>query len=167
MVNDLRRGNLKHDDIVIAEWIKVCVMCIVFSDLDFHEVRRGGVLLLFIFYFPTSKTFTKKNNFNHLTNILRSLFSYWNVEMFKPWILIRFWADPDPYQNKMDSKHWNLPNTNGLVKFTKPIIYFSRLWWQCGIMSWIPGVMRRECVLREKWMQRHSHKLRSVIPGKF
>ena len=29
MVNDLRRGNLKHDDIVIAEWIKVCVLCLV------------------------------------------------------------------------------------------------------------------------------------------
>ena len=30
MVNDLRRGNLKHDDIVIAEWIKVCVLCNVY-----------------------------------------------------------------------------------------------------------------------------------------
>ena len=61
MVNDLRRGNLKHDDIVIAEWIKVCVMCIVFSDLDFHEVRRGGgLLLLFIFIFPHLKLLQKR-----------------------------------------------------------------------------------------------------------
>ena len=51
MVNDLRRGNLKHDDIVIAEWIKVCVMCIVFSDLDFHEVRRGGGIIIIYLLF--------------------------------------------------------------------------------------------------------------------
>ena len=53
MVNDLRRGNLKHDDIVIAEWIKVCVLCLVlWISLKFEG--GGGFYYL---SFPTSKIF--------------------------------------------------------------------------------------------------------------
>ena len=46
MVNDLRRGNLKHDDIVIAEWIKVCVLCLLWISLKFEG---GGRFIIFLF----------------------------------------------------------------------------------------------------------------------